>query len=126
MTGQVTRNRDRAQRGGRGYDGVADLQIFARDKWVCMMPVCLCPDGTLIDRALLGTGDPWAPSVDHIVPLSEGGLDNAANKRAAHIQCNSDANSEWLATPGGRARQRENSRKAAARPPNRTRVTRAR
>lgn len=87
-----SRARDREKRGGRGYDGIPDEQVYHRDKWVCMMPECLCPDGTAIDRALLGTGDPWAPSIDHVVPLRDGGLDNARNKRAAHIRCNNNAN----------------------------------
>lgn len=89
-----SRARDREKRGGRGYDGVPDERIYHRDKWVCMMPACLCPDGTAIDRTLLGTGDPWAPSIDHAVPLRDGGLDNARNKRAAHIRCNNSANHE--------------------------------
>lgn len=88
------RARGREKRGGRGYDGIPDEQIYRRDKWVCMMPQCVCPDGSAIDRALLGTGGPWAPSIDHAVPLRDGGLDNARNKRAAHIRCNNEANHE--------------------------------
>ena len=89
---QRSRVRDRAKRGGRGYDGVSDERIFARDKWVCLMPECVCPEGRAIDRELAGTGGEWAPSVDHIIPLSEGGADSARNKRAAHARCNNSAN----------------------------------
>jgi len=91
---QRSRVRDRQRRGGRGYDGITDEQIYRRDKWVCMMGECVCPDGTVIDPALLGTGDPWAPSVDHVIPLRDGGLDSAANKRAAHRRCNNNANEQ--------------------------------
>jgi 5-methylcytosine-specific restriction endonuclease McrA len=91
---QLTRARDRERRGGRGYDGVTDEQIYRRDKWVCLMPECVCPDGRAIDPELAGTGDPWAPSIDHVVPLRDGGLDNARNKRAAHARCNNSANEQ--------------------------------
>ena len=54
------------------------------------MPVCLCPDGRHISRLLRGAEDPnpWAPSIDHIVPQGMGGPDTAENKRAAHRRCN--------------------------------------
>jgi 5-methylcytosine-specific restriction endonuclease McrA len=91
---QRNRARDRERRGGRGYDGISDEQIYRRDKWVCLMPECACPDGTVIDPALAGTGGPWAPSIDHIVPLRDGGPDSARNKRAAHARCNNSANEQ--------------------------------
>lgn len=86
------RARERERRGARGYDGVSDEEVFRRDKWTCRMPACACPEGRTIDRALAGTGDQWAPSVDHVIPLSDGGPDNAGNKRTAHARCNWDAN----------------------------------
>jgi 5-methylcytosine-specific restriction endonuclease McrA len=86
-------NRRRARRGPAAtYDGVTDSEIYRRDSWTCQMPACLCPDGRAIDPELTGHGTlPWAPSVDHIVPVVLGGRDDAANKRAAHQLCNADA-----------------------------------
>jgi 5-methylcytosine-specific restriction endonuclease McrA len=105
---QRNRAKDRARRGGRGYDGVTDEQIYRRDKWVCLMPECVCPDGAAIDPDLLGAGGPWAPSIDHITPLRDGGLDNSRNKRAAHQRCNNNANQQGqqdLASAGAVSRQ---------------------
>jgi 5-methylcytosine-specific restriction endonuclease McrA len=51
------------------------------------MPDCLHPDGRAIVPGLPGN-DPWQASIDHIVPLTDGGQDSAANKRAAHKRCN--------------------------------------
>jgi 5-methylcytosine-specific restriction endonuclease McrA len=110
---QSYRVRDRERRGARGYDGITDEQIYRRDKWVCLMEQCLCPDGPVIDPALAGTGDPWAPSIDHVIPIGSGGLDCARNKRAAHARCNNNANEQeqrdlvplraagWPAGPAG-------------------------
>lgn len=65
------------------WDGVTDQQIFGRDGWVCRIPGC----GRPIQPGLRHP-DPMSASVDHIVPLSRGGDDVAANKRAAHLVCN--------------------------------------
>ena len=33
-------------------------------------------------------GKPGSDSTDHIVPVSQGGSDNASNLRPAHLECN--------------------------------------
>jgi 5-methylcytosine-specific restriction endonuclease McrA len=79
---------------GSTYDGVTDTEIYRRDNWTCRMPRCLCPvdeGGRAIDPELRGHAVSWAPSVDHVIPLAQGGRDDAANKRAAHQLCNADA-----------------------------------
>ena len=80
---------------GSTYDSVTDTEIYRRDNWTCRMTRCLCPadkGGRAIDPELRGHGSqPWAPSVDHVIPLMQGGRDDAANKRAAHQLCNADA-----------------------------------
>ena len=102
--GQSRRNRHRrkARPGGEAtYDGVTDFKIYSRDFWSCQMPECLCPEGRAIDPASFQhkrqgeTGGPWRASVDHIIPLSEGGWDIAANKRAAHQLCNEAAQEHY-------------------------------
>lgn len=52
--------------------------VFDRDDYICW----ICEEKTI-------PGDKrWAPSVDHIVPLSLGGFHCYNNVRTAHIQCN--------------------------------------
>jgi hypothetical protein len=101
-------NRRKARGGGEPtYDGVTDWAIYRRDGWECKMPECLCGDGREISQdrtqrasAPGATGDPWRASIDHIVPLAEGGRDDAANKRSAHALCNEAGQEHW-----GRGRQ---------------------
>jgi 5-methylcytosine-specific restriction endonuclease McrA len=78
---EVHRRRDRA----------GDGLVYHRARWQCQMEECLHPDGRAIDPALRGTVGPWAPSIDHTVPLVSGGRDTSSNKRAAHRQCNQEA-----------------------------------
>lgn len=87
-----SRHRDRARRRRRPgepstYDGVRDEAIYERDRWTCRMPVCTCPGGRRIDPSLASPHQ-WSASIDHIIPVSEGGPDTAGNKRAAHSRCN--------------------------------------
>ncbi len=57
-------------------------RICERDGWTCW--ICETP----IDRAL-APPDRMSGTVDHVVPLSEGGSDDDSNVRAAHLSCNS-------------------------------------
>jgi 5-methylcytosine-specific restriction endonuclease McrA len=69
------------QRRAETWDGVADAEILERDRWRC--GIC---------RKAIGKSFKWphpkSASIDHIVPISEGGADTAGNKRAAHLGCN--------------------------------------
>lgn len=56
-------------------------RVFDRDGWRCY----LCGRGT--DRTVSAI-DPAAPSVDHLVPLSQGGSDGIDNLRCACRRCN--------------------------------------
>jgi hypothetical protein len=86
------RRKRRSHGGGSDFDGVPDESIYDRDQWECRMPACLHPEGRAIDPALKGAGwHPWRPSIDHVVPLADGGPDTEPNKRAAHSKCNDDA-----------------------------------
>jgi hypothetical protein len=46
---------------------------------------CRCPH--LVD---LGREwpDPWGPSIDHLIALTDGGIDHFTNLRLAHLKCN--------------------------------------
>lgn len=67
-------------RGGGLFRRVG-LGVLDRDGWQCQLcwrpidPLCRMPQ-------------PGAPTVDHIVPVSEGGTDALDNLRAAHFDCN--------------------------------------
>ena len=84
---------------------MGDAEIYARDGWTCQMPDSLCPDGRAIDPALRFSQEPWQPSIDHIVPLRDGGRDCAGNKRAAHAHCNQAADPEFGSNPDRRRRR---------------------
>lgn len=72
----------RAERAGAVVvDVVSAREILERDEWTCW----LC--GEAIDPAATFP-DHGAASLDHVVPLSEGGDHGPANVRAAHFICN--------------------------------------
>ena len=58
------------------------IAIYLRDDWTCQ--IC----GERVDRHADPLSD-WYPSLDHIVPRSHGGTDDADNLRTAHRWCNS-------------------------------------
>lgn len=68
-------------------------RVFEKSRWTCQMPVCLAEDRS-IDADLAGVDDPWAPTIDHVVRLADGGRDAPDNMRAAHKLCNNHAGSE--------------------------------
>jgi 5-methylcytosine-specific restriction endonuclease McrA len=56
--------------------------VYARDKWVCQ----LC--NRRVNPAIRGVSR-WAPSLDHVIPVSKGGAHSYANVQLAHFGCNS-------------------------------------
>jgi len=80
------RIRARRLRIAETWDGVTDEWIMDRDGWSCRMVVCF-KESRHIDREAAWP-DPGSRSIDHVIPLSLGGSDTAANKRAAHLRCN--------------------------------------
>lgn len=72
------RARQRRQRTEANY---ADLEVFQRDGWRCH--IC----GELTDWTVPRT-HPRGATIDHIVPLTKGGLDELGNVATAHHQCN--------------------------------------
>lgn len=71
----------RALRIGATAESIKALDIYKRDKWRCY----LCGDA--IDKALAHP-DPMSASLDHCVPLTNGGLHVPLNLKAAHLRCN--------------------------------------
>jgi hypothetical protein len=55
--------------------------VFERDGWVCR----LC--GKKVDRSL-SWPDPFAASLDHVVPLVWGGTNEFTNLQLTHLRCN--------------------------------------
>lgn len=63
-------------------------EVFERDRWICQ--ICgwkIDPDATYIDPAT-GKPNPRYPTLDHVVPLAEGGPHTRANTRLACFDCN--------------------------------------
>jgi 5-methylcytosine-specific restriction endonuclease McrA len=58
-----------------------DREIFIRDNWRCH----LC--GKKIDPQL-PRRHPDGATIDHLVPLSDGGADAPSNVASAHMRCN--------------------------------------
>lgn len=71
----------RARMGGSRYvAAVLRLEVFRRDAWVCW----LCGTMTLPGADYFGA----RPSIDHVVPLHDGGEHTLENLRCAHVVCN--------------------------------------
>lgn len=80
---RCARQSGKARHGGRFLvPSTFRLAIYERDSWTCQL--CLEP----VDAGAHYLSD-WAPSLDHIVPQSRGGSDDASNLRTAHRWCNS-------------------------------------
>lgn len=69
------------RRGARSLVAVRRLAVFFRDEWVCG----ICSD--IIDPGLPHP-HPFSVSLDHIVPVSRGGVHSMDNCQAAHLRCN--------------------------------------
>lgn len=68
--------------------GITARSLFKRDKGICWICGCQCnlEDYTIREGAFIA-GD-WYPSVDHIIPICEGGEDSWENVKLAHRSCN--------------------------------------
>jgi 5-methylcytosine-specific restriction endonuclease McrA len=90
-------NRRRAWKYGNGEsEKFTRTEIGERDGWVCR--IC----GDPIDMALRFP-DRQSQSLDHIVPLSAGGVHTRQNSRIAHWICNVQRNADRKNYPCGAA-----------------------
>lgn len=71
------------QRGAASKARYTDLEIFERDRWICH----LC--NKKVRRDVPRT-DPEGATIDHLIPISLGGLDEPANVACSHWKCNRD------------------------------------
>lgn len=69
------------QRGQLSSAKYTDLEIFERDGWRCHL--CRKPIRRDLPRL-----DPDGATIDHLIPIARGGLDEPANVAAAHWKCN--------------------------------------
>ncbi len=74
-------HRGRAQRYGVAYEAIKPEAVYARDAWQCK----LCGDPVDPDTKW---PHPLSASVDHVVPMSEGGAHLWTNVQCAHLRCN--------------------------------------
>ena len=80
MARRIDNNR---RRGAARADRYRKREIAIRDGWLCH----LC--GGSVEPSLWGhQRHPESPNIDHIIPISRGGLDIATNVKLAHRVCN--------------------------------------
>lgn len=77
---RARRTRRRRIRGATGGTAYTLAYVAARDRWRCH----ICGKQVLDVRV----PDHMAPTVDHLIPISDGGTDSAENVALAHFICN--------------------------------------
>ena len=88
--GRAARSRQahvrRMRRRGNGelVEKFTPMEIFARDKWIC--GVCK----RKVNPRKYTHPHPLSATLDHVIPLSQGGPHTRANVRLAHLICNSE------------------------------------
>lgn len=80
-SGYKAKSRRRALRCALSWDGITDQEILDRDRWRCH----ICRERI---SQKYRHPHPRSASIDHLIPLSQGGDDTAVNKQAAHLGCN--------------------------------------
>lgn len=78
----ISADRRRARLAGVGFVPIDRLKIFERDRWTCQLCFKRIPKR-------LKSPHPRSATLDHIVPLAEGGEHTVTNVHAAHRLCNS-------------------------------------
>ncbi len=81
MQAHALQRKLRTRSGTDKKTGYLRALIAIRDKWRC--GICLKP----VSQALRYP-DPMCGSLDHVVPVSQGGSNDSANLRLTHLKCN--------------------------------------
>jgi 5-methylcytosine-specific restriction endonuclease McrA len=76
------KRRRRARKRGATIEPVTLEYLLQRDRWTCRLCGRRIPEGAKHPH-------PKSPTVDHVVPLVDGGEHSKANCQAAHYICNS-------------------------------------
>jgi 5-methylcytosine-specific restriction endonuclease McrA len=74
--------RDAIERGCKEARAIDPIKVLERDGWTCQ----ICGDST--PRRLRGSIDKRAPEIDHVIPISKGGLHTWTNLQCACRECN--------------------------------------
>lgn len=56
--------------------------VGERDGWKCS--ICFGK----VKSKVYSSGDKWSPTIDHVIPVSQGGTDDLSNLKLAHMICN--------------------------------------
>lgn len=87
---QINNNRRRVREAAAATnEKFSREEIFKRDRWRCQ--IC----GGRVDRKAK-PHTPLAPTLDHIVPLSKGGVHSRVNSQCAHFRCNAKKHTRTL------------------------------
>lgn len=78
MTPKYSHNRREVYKRG---ENINRLEIFERDSWICW--IC-----DIVVNSDLRLPDPMAATLDHVIPIGEGGTHTSANVALAHADCN--------------------------------------
>lgn len=83
-SGERSRRKRRRRRLSHGDPGISIWSVADRDRCKCH----LC--GGKVDMTLAASNTDWAPSVDHLVALGDGGSNTWDNVALAHRFCNTE------------------------------------
>jgi len=78
----MEKDRRATKKRGAFIERVVRATVYARDGYTCQ----LCREPVMMATRV---PHPWAPTLDHIIPLSAGGTHEYANVQLAHFMCNS-------------------------------------
>ena len=75
-------HRRRARLAEVEQEDIDPIKVYERDKWTCQ--VC----GKRVRRKPEALRDPLMASLDHVIPIAEGGHHVYSNVRCTHLRCN--------------------------------------
>lgn len=85
---RIAQERYKMQKKSAFVEDVDKIKVFESNGWVCQL--CYKP----VDKELPWP-HPYSKSLDHIRPLSKGGMHSYANVQLAHLRCNISKLAKW-------------------------------